>query len=300
MTCALLGTPSFAIPAAEILTGTSTCTLLGIITKPDEPVGRSHAMTPPPLAMWAREHGIRLLQPDTKDELTALLTELRPDVAVVVAYGKIIPSAALAIPKFGFVNIHPSLLPKYRGPSPVHAAIANGDAETGVTLMLLDAEVDHGPLLAQERVEIPPAVTRSELDAFLAERGAQLLARTLPKYLAGRTAPQPQDHARATMTPLLTREHGKIDWSEPAAVIERKVRAYEGWPGTWFVLPNGKRLKVLSASVGAAHPGIPGTLVRDDVMGVACGDGRLLVFNRVQPEGGAPMDGVAFMRGYRE
>ncbi|MDO8598970.1 MAG: methionyl-tRNA formyltransferase [bacterium] len=301
MTCILLGTPTFAIPTAEVLMRTSTCTLLGVITKPDEPAGRTHAMTPPPLASWAKEHGVQYWQPGSKDELTSLLTKLRPDIGVVVAYGKIIPQDALTIPRFGFVNLHPSLLPRWRGPSPIPAAIAAGDVETGVTLMRIDAEVDHGPILAQERVPLSSAATRSSLENELAKLGARLLERTLPDYLAGGIAPKPQDHTQATMTPLLTRDDGRIDWRASAATIERKVRAYEGWPGTWCTLPDGERLKILEATVGAATDVAVGAIVRSDgTFGVASGSHQLLVLQRVQPEGKPVMDGSAFLRGHQD
>jgi methionyl-tRNA formyltransferase len=248
-----------------------------------------------------------------KEALTALFRELKPDVAIVVAYGKIIPHEALTVPRFGFVNLHPSLLPKYRGPSPIQTTIANGDAETGVTLMLLDNQIDHGPILAQERVPLSPTATRTQLERELAERGAALLERTLPEYLAGRIAPQPQDDTQATTTPLLTREHGRINWHEPAAVIERKIRAYEWWPGTWTVvsispLPAGRgserrrdaRIKIISASVGGPTNAPPGSIVhQNNSLAVACGDGRLLTLLTVQPEGRPTMSGVAFLQGRR-
>jgi methionyl-tRNA formyltransferase len=297
--CVLLGTPEFAIPTAEVLKGISNCDFLGIITKPDEPVGRTQALTPPPLATWASEHSVRCWQPNTKAELTELLREIKPDVAVVVAYGKIIPPDALVIPQFGFVNIHPSLLPRWRGPSPVAAAIAAGDTETGVSLMLLDADIDHGPILAQESVPLAPTATRTTLERELAQRGATLLARTLPGYFAGQVALKPQDHAQATFSEMLTRDHGRLDWQEPAATLERKIRAYEGWPGNWFTLPNGKRLKVLQAANGATTDAPAGAITANDTFQVACGDHLALTLTRVQPDGGPPMDGTAFARGYR-
>lgn len=298
MTCILLGTPEFAIPTAEVLMRTSACTLLGVITKPDEPAGRTHAMTPPPLAAWATEHGVRCWQPASKDDLTALIRELRPDVGMVVAYGKIIPQDALTIPRLGFVNLHPSLLPRWRGPSPIPAAIAAGDAETGATLMLIDAEVDHGPILAQERVPLSPTATRSSLEDELAVLGAQLLERTLPDYLAGRITPQPQDHTQVTTTPLLTRDDGRINWNDPAAVIERKIRAYEGWPGAWCELPDGKRLKMLAGTINGPTAMPPGTIDRSHgQFNVACGDGAFLTLETVQPQGGVQMRGASFLHG---
>ncbi|MDO8621701.1 MAG: methionyl-tRNA formyltransferase [bacterium] len=324
MNCVLLGTSTLAIPTAEALLklfppfpmggGARGGGLVGIITKPTEPAGRKHAPTPPPVAVWAAEHGVPLHQPSTKSELTTTLRALQPDAAIVIAYGQMIPGDALTIPRFGFVNIHPSLLPKYRGPSPVQAAIANGDSETGVTLILLDAQMDHGPILAQERMSISPTATRSQLDRELAELGARLLERTLPNYLAGTVAPRPQDDSTATTTPLLSRDHGRIDWHDSAAAIARKVRAYEDWPGTWAMFPSpshspsedgekvvvGRRLKILAAAVGGTTSESSGTIaLSPDNLNVACGDGRLLTLLTVQPEGKPAMDGKAFRIGHQ-
>ncbi|MBI4449594.1 methionyl-tRNA formyltransferase, partial [Candidatus Uhrbacteria bacterium] len=202
--------------------------------------------------------------------------------------------------KFGFVNLHPSLLPKYRGPSPVQAAIANGDAETGVTLILLDEQMDHGPILAQERMSIPPTATRSQLDHDLAELGARLLERTLPHYLAGTVTPRPQDDSSATITPLLSRDHGRIDWHEPAEMIERRIRAYEDWPGTWCEISDGRRLKILRAALNGPTAESPGTIApSSDHLDVSCGDGRRLTLLTVQPEGKPAMDGKAFRIGHQ-
>lgn len=299
-TCLLLGTSTFAIPVADVLRSTSACSLIGIVTKPDEPAGRRRVLVSPPLATWAREHGVRCWQPDTKQALTALLCELQPDVAVVAAYGKFIPADALAIPRYGFVNLHPSLLPRWRGPSPIAAAIANGDTETGVTLIRLDEQMDHGPILAQERVPLVPTAGRVSVEAELAERGAQLLERTLPGYLTGRIVPHPQDEVQATTCPLLSRDDGRLDWRIPSATLERRVRAYEGWPGTWMPVAGGARLKVLRVTLGGSTPAAPGTIIRDENrFGVATNDGSILILEEVQPEGRQPMYGADFLRGYR-
>ncbi|MDP3770870.1 MAG: methionyl-tRNA formyltransferase [bacterium] len=314
MNCVLLGTSPLAIPTAEALLRGDACRLTAVITKPTEPAGRKHTPTPPPVAAWAVEHGVPLHQPGTKSELAAVLRALQPDVAIVIAYGQMIPGDALTIPRFGFVNIHPSLLPKYRGPSPVQATIANGDTETGVTLILLDAQMDHGPILAQEHLPIASTATRSQLDHELAEFGARLLERTLPDYLAGTVIAQPQDDSAATITPLLSRAHGRIDWHEPAEVIERKIRAYEDWPGTWAMFPSpshspsedgekvmvGRRLKILAAAVGGTTSEPPGTIaLSPGDLNVACGGGRLLTLLTVQPEGKPAMDGKAFRIGHQ-
>ena len=298
MRCIFLGTPEFAIPAADAVLRASTGELVGIITQPDRPVGRSRVPTPPPLATWATEHRIALFQPETTDDLRRVIIERNLDIGIVVAYGRIIPQDVLALPRLGFVNLHPSLLPRWRGPSPIAAAIATGDTETGVTLMLLDAEVDHGPIIAQERIPLSPSATRSPLERELADLGARLLTRILPEYLAGRITPQPQEHTAATYSTLLTRDDGRIDWREPAAVIERKVRAYEGWPGTWCILPNGKRLKVLQATLDGNAIESPGAVLQNGTFTVSCGDHRALLLDRVEPEGKPPMDGRAFLRGH--
>jgi len=300
MICVLLGTSTLALPTAEALLRGTACRLTAVITKPTEFAGRKHVPAPPPVAVWATEHRVPLHQPQTKDELTVALHGLQPDIAVVIAYGKMIPKDALSIPRFGCVNLHPSLLPHYRGPSPVQVAVANGDAETGVTLILLDEQMDHGPILAQERLRISPTVTRSRLDDELAALGASLLERILPDYLSGRIVPQPQDHTRATITPLLSRDHGRINWHDPAMVIERKIRAYEGWPGSWCGLPNGKRLKVLHAVTGGPTSESPGTILPSpDGLDVACGSRQLLTLLTVQPEGRSVMDGRSFRVGHR-
>ncbi|MDO8425253.1 MAG: methionyl-tRNA formyltransferase [bacterium] len=299
-TCLFLGTSAFSIPSAEALLASGVCTLLGVVTQPDKPAGRGQQLATSPMAAWARERRIPLWQPATKQELTALVRECAPDVAVVVAYGRIIAADALAIPPHGFVNLHPSLLPRWRGPSPIAAAIAAGDQETGVTVMRIDDQMDHGPILAQERTPLLPHVTRTQLEQDLAKQGATLLARTLSAHLAGDIIPKPQDDAQTTVCPLLSKEDGRILWNESALVIERKIRAYEGWPGTWMELPNGKRLKILTVEIEGTTDANPGTIARDahGRMVVACGEKKTFVLLQVQPEGKQPMDGASFLRGY--
>ncbi|MDO8463303.1 MAG: methionyl-tRNA formyltransferase [bacterium] len=288
-TCLFLGTSDFSLPSLEMLAGGGVCELLGVVTQSDKPAGRGHRETAPPVARWAREHGLRVWQPETKGALTEIIRELAPDVVVVVAYGRLIASDALDIPPHGYVNLHPSLLPRWRGPSPIVAAIAAGDRETGVTVMRIDAQMDHGPILAQEATPLPADATRSQMEERLAKQGAKLLLSSLTAYLNGTLTPVPQDDARATTCPLLSREDGHINWSESATVIERKVRAYEGWPGTWVTEPSDKRLKVLATHVATSAS--PGTL------SVICGDGQVLILDRVQPEGKPPMRGDDFLRG---
>ncbi|MFH1098543.1 MAG: methionyl-tRNA formyltransferase [Candidatus Uhrbacteria bacterium] len=295
----LLGSSTFAIPTAEMLLRSREYALKATITRPDEPAGRGLPVAPPPLADWSRANKIALNQPKTRSELTATIRSIAPEVAIVAAYGKIIPQEALAMPRFGFVNIHPSLLPRYRGASPIQAAIANGDEKTGVTIMLLDEQLDHGPIIAQKGVPLSPTETHIELERKLAKHGAELLKQNLPDYLSGKLTPVPQEHNLATTTPLLTREHGRIDWRESAVTIERKIRAYEGWPGTWCLLPDGSRLKILRASIGGPANRKPGEMTGNGQLQVVCGNDTSLILEEVQREGGRPQSSIAFFRGYR-
>ncbi|MFH1430232.1 MAG: methionyl-tRNA formyltransferase [Candidatus Uhrbacteria bacterium] len=291
------GTPEFAIPSLDALCALASIECVGVITQPDKPVGRSHVPSPTPVAVRAAELSLSVFKPDTRRELSDCIAEIRPDVCVVVAYGRIIPPISLSIPQYGLVNLHPSLLPRWRGPSPIAAAIAAGDNEAGVSVMLIDSEIDHGPLLAQERITLTGSETKTELESTLAQLGAPLLVSTLAEFLAGKLDPIPQDDASATTCPLLSRESGQVDWSEPASSIERKVRAYEGWPGTWATLPDGRRLKVLEARVGTTTVYAPGHIIADGTLAVACGDRTTIELLRVQPEGKQPMSGIDFLRG---
>ncbi len=258
-----------------------------------------------PVKTKALELGLRVVEPPTlkKPEAEALLKEFGVDIAIVVAYGKIIPQSVLDIFPRGVLNIHPSRLPKYRGPSPIQSAILNGDEETGVTLMLLDAEMDHGPILAQEGLRIKDHEFRGELEMRIAELGARMLVHILPQWLEGKIQLQEQDHARATVCKMVEKEDGKIDWKKPAIHIERMVRAYEGWPGTWTEW-NGKRLKiiktrVLHESVGCAKNSTPGYLWQTEQgeLAVNCAPGSL-VLEQVQMEGKKSATDEEFLRGH--
>jgi methionyl-tRNA formyltransferase len=232
--------------------------------------------------------GIPVLQPTTlRDPLIVeQLAAWQPDVGVVAAYGEILRKNVLELPPLGYLNIHPSLLPRYRGPTPVHAAILNGDRETGVTVMLLDAKMDSGPILAQRRVPLPPQARNQPLTNELFTLGANLLAEALAEYAAGTLTPTPQDDSQATYCKMLQKRDGVIDWGAPAEQIERMTRAYDPWPGaqtTW----RGQPLKILAARVqpgwsGAEQPGV--LLPRPDGLWVATGAGALELLS-VQPAG---------------
>ncbi len=296
------GTPEFAVPSLQKL-HTDGFEIISVVTQPDKPVGRKQTLTPSAIKIAAEELTIPVLQPITlkNDEARALITPLNPDIIVVVAYGKIIPPWLLALSKHGCVNVHPSLLPKYRGASPIPAPIVHGDTETGVTIMLMDEEVDHGPTLAQETVQLDGTETGESLSKKLSEIGAELLSKTLQEYVRGALQPREQNHSAATSTEILTRDHGKIDWNKSAIEVHRIIRAYYPWPGAWTQIED-KRLKIISSSVSLEPVeglSTTGALFKTSSgeLAVACNPGALILIT-VQPEGGNVMSGEDFARGY--
>ena len=298
------GTPEFAIPALGSLVR-SGFNVAVVVTQPDKPVGRGLRVEPSPIKIKAQELGIPTLQPNTlrNDDATQMLRALQADLAVVVAYGKIIPTSVLDLFPRGVLNLHPSLLPKYRGPSPIQSAILNGDAKTGVTLMLLDAEMDHGPVLAARAYPITPNTRSSELSATLAHAGAELLINTMPGWLEGKLPPQEQDHRTATFTKLLEREDGRMNWNNSAEYRDRMVHAYDLWPGTW-TLWGGERVKILRttllhATISCANNATPGYVWKtaDGRLAVNCSPGSLIL-EQLQREGKKSASGSEFLRGY--
>jgi methionyl-tRNA formyltransferase len=298
-----LGSPDFAVAPLAILNDAGY-TIVGVVTQPDRPAGRKRTLTPPPVKLAAQRLNIPLVQPQTLRDPAELdaIRALRPDVGIVVAYGEILRPAALEIPPLGYLNIHPSLLPLYRGPAPIAGAILAGDSETGVTVMQLDRGMDSGPILAQATVPLPHTARTGPLTEELMQLGARLLLDVLPRYVAGELALQPQDHSQATYTRMLKKSDGQIDWALPALVIERTIRAYDPWPGafTWW---NGQQLKLLSASIEADWSGHepPGTIIAatDDGPLVATGSGALAL-HEVQPAGKRAMGGHAWLMGQRD
>lgn len=302
MRLVFMGTPAFArtILAALLEKGPP---VVGVVSQPDRPAGRGRRLTPPPVAELARERGLPLIQPERPAEPAALetLRTWSPDVIIVAAYGRILPPAVLHIPPKGCLNVHASLLPRYRGPSPVAQAILDGASETGVTIMRMDEGMDTGPILAQRAVPILADDTTGSLMAKLAEEGARLLIETLPAWMAGALIPQPQDASQATYTRLLRKEDGLIDWSQPAELIGRRVRACTPWPGA-YTFWKGQLLRLLEVQPirGPAPPdSLPGdVMLVDDWPAVVAGEG-LVCLRRVQLAGKTPVDGPAFVRGQR-
>ena len=300
-----MGTPAYAVAPLARLVESGHC-VAGVVTQPDRPAGRGRGLLPPPVKAFAESQGLRVLQPATlRDaDARAQLLALEPEVVVIAAYGLILPRSVVEAPPLGCVNIHPSLLPRHRGPSPVAFTILEGDETAGVSLMLLDRGTDSGPVIAQEARPATPQDTTGSLTDELFHRGADLLARVLPAYGRGELTPTPQDDARATYARKLTKDDGWIRWELPAVELWRQVRAFTPWPGS-YTRWRGGLLKVVEAIPLPAQGGAaPGSALRlppggPAAVGVATGDGALGLV-RVQPEGRRVMDAAEFLRGHAD
>jgi methionyl-tRNA formyltransferase len=297
-----MGSPEFSVPSLRILA--DHYSLVGVVTQPDRPAGRGQALTPPPVKVLAQKLDLPIIQPQKLrlPEAMRQLYDWKPDLIVVTAFGQILRREVLDLPAYGCVNVHASLLPRWRGAAPVNAAILHGDLQTGVTIMRMDAGVDTGPLISQLATAIEPDETALRLAERLAALGAALLIESLPGYLSGELAPQPQDESRATYAPMLKKEDGELDFSLSAAELERKVRAFQPWPGaytTWL----GGPLKV-QRSQAAFDPekeaGLsPGEHIVYQGLPAICTAQGLLVLEALQPAGKKSMAGKIFLQGAR-
>ena len=296
------GTPEFAVPTLKALHQEGYNIVL-VVTQPDKPVGRKGILTPPPVKILTKELGLEVCQ--RFDNLKLKTKSLKPDLGVVVAYGEIIPKDILDLFPLGILNIHPLLLPKYRGPSPIQATILNGDKETGVSIIKLDEKMDHGAKLKTQNLKLKTDDTYVSLSQRLAMAGAQLLIDILPDYLVGKIKPVPQDDARATFTKIITKEDGRINWQKSAEEIERQIRAYAPWPGCFseFVV-NGKKINV--KIIEAIHElplqddnqtNIGQFSIQNGQLFVQCGQGGLLI-EKIQPEEKKKMTAKEFINGY--
>src|SRR5512137_398459 len=254
-----MGSPQFAVPTLEALARDHA--ILAVFTQPDKPAGRGQQIAAVPIKQWAIAHGILAHQPKSfrkEPQAIEVLRDLKPEVMVVAAYGLILPQAVLDVPPFGCLNVHGSILPRHRGAAPITSAILAGDAETGITIMQMDAGLDTGPMLSVAREAIRPDDTTASLSERMSHLGAQLMADTLPKYLSGEIVPQPQPVEGVTYSPKIAKADAQIDWRKPAIEIERMVRAYVPWPGTQTMW-DGQMLKILKAGCkmqpheGASH-----------------------------------------------
>lgn len=301
--CVFFGTPMWAVPTLDAL-ARSRWEIVGVVTNPDRPAGRGYELQAPPVKQRAMELGIDVRQPGKARDpgFQAWLEELAPDTAVVVAYGKILPGSLLRVPRLGFLNVHFSLLPEYRGAAPVQRAVADGRAETGVTIIVLTEGMDEGPVLASEPLRIGPDETAGELGARLAELGARVLVRALDDYLEGRIEPREQDHDRASYAPKLTSEEASIVWTRSSDSIKNLVRGLNPAPGAWTTFRD-KRFKVHRVSIpDEGHRNVdlaPGRIATvDGLWLVGTGDG-LVVVEEGQVAGKRKMSGRELARGLR-
>src|SRR6266704_2497109 len=311
------GTPQFAVPTLKHLLARPEFDVLGVISQPDRPRGRGQQLSVSPVKDVALAAHLPVHQPEKirNPEVQQLLEKLAPDVIVIIAYGQIIPARLLPIPRHGWINLHASLLPKYRGAAPIHWAIANGETRTGLTTMRIDAGMDTGEILLQRPINISPDDTTASLATRLAEAGAPLMAETLRGVGAGTISAKPQDHAQATSAPLLKKDDGKIDWARPGHEIYNRMRAFTPWPGA-FTTFRGNTYHLVAESVSnqiSAAPSLvpgtlrivkdfwasPGTPAKPAALLVSCGGATELRVLSVKREGGKSADALEFAHAVR-
>ena len=298
-----MGTAELSCASLEQLARDEKFRIAAVVTQPDKPKGRELKMQFSPVKILAEKLNLPVLQPlkARDDKFISELRELKPDLIVVVAYGQILPQTILDLPKFGCLNVHTSLLPKYRGAAPIQWAIANGDAETGVTIMKMDAGLDTGPILSTRRTPILPEDDSQTLHDRLARLGAELLAETVSDYIAGKISPQPQPSEGSSYAAKIKREDGRIDWSKPAVQIWNRLRAFTPWPGAFTFLqaePKSHLLKIWKAEV-AERSGRAGEILSADKNGiiVGCGQNALRILE-LQREGGRRLPSDQFLAGF--
>ena len=298
MKIVFMGTPDYAAVTLEKLIE-SDHEIAGVFAQPDKHVGRKQIITAPPVKVCAEKHGITVYQPNTLRDGKAeeILKEIAPDVIVVVAYGKILPREILNIPKYGCVNGHASLLPKYRGSAPIQQAIISGETETGVTAQLMDEGIDTGDILKTARTEIGEKETAEELFERLSVITAELLVNTLADLEKGNITPQKQDEEKASYAPIIKKEMALLDFSKSAKELYNAVRGYYSWPVAFFFL-KGKRIKVIKSEIGSETSKPAGTVVGNtECLEIACGDGKTLKLLTVQPEGKGQMTAKQMLNG---
>jgi len=293
-----MGTPAFAVPTLEGLLAAGL-NLVGVYTQPDRPKGRGQALAESAVKQLARQHGVPVFQPVKlrAPEVVEELRALAPDLIVVVAFGQILPKSVLDIPRYGCINVHASLLPKYRGAAPINQAIIDGEAETGVTTMLMDVGLDTGPMLVKRSLQIGPDETAGDLHDRLAVLGREAMAETLSELQAGRLVPVPQDDTQTCYAPMMKKEDGLIDWGQTAQQIHNRIRGLDPWPGAYTAL-QGETLKLFRTAVEGGAGGEPGTLLPPsaEAVRIACGSGVLSV-GELQLPGKKRLAAADFLRG---
>ena len=293
-----MGSPDFSLPSLRALA--RAYQVVGVVTQPDRASGRGRELKAPPVKLLAQELNIPVIQPQKLREPEAVqqLQAWVPDLIVVAAFGQILRKDVLELPKYGCINVHASLLPRWRGAAPINAAVLAGDEETGVTIMKMDVGLDTGPMLAKKSIRIKPDDTAGSLFEALSTMGAELLIETLPAYVDGRIIPQPQPEEGATYAPMLKKEDGFLDFTQPVVDLERRIRAMNPWPGAWFEW-NGAPLKVHKAHVGQGKAEAGKRLIEQNQPGVGAGGG-VLILDEVQPPGKKSMSGKSFLAGVRD
>ena len=300
-----IGTPDFAIPSLQVLIKDDFFDIVGVVTQPDRPVGRKQIFTPPLVKIESQKHDILVFQPEKISDFSSQIADLKPDLIVVVAYSQIIPKSILNIPKYGCVNVHGSILPKYRGASCIQAAILNGDEETGATIIKMDTGLDTGPILAQTSIRIENNWTAGVLYDKVSLLGAEILSKTLKKYIKGEIHPAVQDNAKASYVPKLKKEDAKIDWSGDAEYIVRFVRAMSPWPGAYaqctmhsnqFLIKKIKIIEVDIKILNINKYSIGEVFSYDEKFAVQCGANALIV-KKLQLEGKKEIYSKSFLQG---
>jgi len=297
-----IGTPDFSVPSLESLSRDDYFQVIGVITQPDKKVGRKQVLTPPPVKVEAVKNNIPVFQPEKIGNWKLEIGNL--DLIVVVAYAQIIPENILNLPKYGCVNVHGSLLPRYRGASCVQAAIANGDRETGITIMKMDKGLDTGPIIFQDKIGIEDNDTGGSMFKKLSELGAKALVPALKKYINGEIIPEAQDNSKASYVGMLKKEDGRIKWYEDAIAVERFIRSRLPWPGAWTRIKNDgekniKILEVLHETLSGNKKNLGEIFFSGDDLAVQCGNGALLV-KKLQTEGKKAVTAEEFLRGYKD
>ena len=292
-----MGSPDFSLPTLRALS--NTYKVVGVVTQPDRASGRGRGLKPPPVKMLAQELSIPVIQPEKLRQPEAMeqLRLWNPDLIVVAAFGQILKKDVLYLPRFGSINVHASLLPRWRGAAPINAAILHGDEETGITIMKMDVGLDTGPILSQRSIPLARDETAGSVFEKLSHLGAELLIETLPDYLSGKIQPIPQPEEGMTYAPMLKKEEGQLDFTRPADELERRVRAFNPWPGA-FMDFDGTLLKIHRAHVAEGNAEVGQRLIRQDRPAVGAGGG-LLILDEVQPAGKKSMSGKSFLGGAR-
>ena len=301
MNIVFMGTPEFALPTLKVLHNSSH-SILAVITQPDKPKGRGQKLLVSPIKQYALDFSLPILQPKTVNdpEFIESLRKNQPDIIIVIAFGQILSETFLKIPKLFCINLHSSLLPKYRGAAPIHRSILNGDTQTGVTSMIMDKGMDTGDILLTKETPIHETDNAQTLHDTLSEMGGALVLETLRRLEENTLLPIPQDHSKATYAPKLKKEEGLVKWDQPAATLCNQVRGLTPWPGTYTLL-NKKRLRILKAQVTEGTPeDRPGQVERVTDMGIEVGTGKdRLIITELQPEGKKNMPAKSFLAGYK-